>query len=510
MAQTTTDGGDLGVARAPRWVGITIVAVGLLGIAGYLVVALARVGYPYELAFFEGSTIEVTARVVDGQALYGPPSAEFTPWPYPPMYFWLTAAAADLLGLDLPAMRWVSLIASVAVLGLIAMIVHRMTGSRLAALLGAGLYAGTYRVAGAWADTARVDSVFLAWLMAAVAMALRARTWRSGVATGVLFGAAFLTKQNALIVAAPVLVALVLRHRSAGIAASATVLGIAVGSVVAGDVLTDGWYSPYVVAQLLGHPVALEWFGWFWFVDVALPLLLLAGVVGWLTWRAGAARMLAPRGHGSSDRMIFGAAALGLLLAGWAGRLHEGGTANVAMPTHIAASLILAVAVHWLVTAAPLTRRGYVALSGALVAQMIVLLLWRTDLIPTQADRTAGDRMIQELAASPGYVMVVAHPYYSRLAGSPSHASAIAVADLLKSRPSRARDSLAAQLPWSLDGIDTVVADSPANAAGLGPELAEQFTLVEADLTPGDVFLPVTDFPTKPTLVYVRTSELSR
>jgi len=108
-ALSATPGTGTTVPAPARWL---FVLAGTLGIIGYLVPALRRLGYPYELSFFEGSTVEVTGRLVDGLALYGPPSPEFTPWPYPPMYFWLTAGAAELLGLSLPAMRMVSVAAS--------------------------------------------------------------------------------------------------------------------------------------------------------------------------------------------------------------------------------------------------------------------------------------------------------------------------------------------------------------------------------------------------------------
>jgi len=34
--------------------------------------------------------VEVSAWVTEGLPLYGPRSTEFTPWPYPPLYFWVT------------------------------------------------------------------------------------------------------------------------------------------------------------------------------------------------------------------------------------------------------------------------------------------------------------------------------------------------------------------------------------------------------------------------------------
>ena len=82
--------------------------------------------------------------------------------------------------------------------------------------------------------------------------------------------------------------------------------------------------------------------------------------------------------------------------------------------------------------------------------------------------------------------------------------------DLLASRPSRARDAVASQLPWSLAGYAVVIADSPDDASRLGPELQRDFTLVTADVLPGDDFTPVTDVPAKPSLVYVRNTELGR
>jgi hypothetical protein len=143
-------------------------------------------------------------------------------------------------------------------------------------------------------------------------------------------------------------------------------------------------------------------------------------------------------------------------------------------------------------------------------AQVIVMSLWHTDVVPTVADRAAGDAFISELRTLPGAVLVPSHPYYLRLAGRPVHASAIAIDDLLATRPNAARDHLADQLPWSLDGVGAVVLDAPADAARFGPALVRDFTLVSSSVVPGDDFVPPTDVATKPSLVYVRTSELPR
>ena len=509
-ALSATPGTGTTVPAPARWL---FVLAGTLGIIGYLVPALRRLGYPYELSFFEGSTVEVTGRLVDGLALYGPPSPEFTPWPYPPMYFWLTAGAAELLGLSLPAMRMVSVAASLAVLALIGVVVHRLTGSGPAAVLGAGLYAATYRVGGAWADTARVDSMLLAVAMVLIVVAMRARTWRGGLAVGLLVVVGFLTKQNALIAAAPVLAVLLVRRREAGIVATAVGVGGSVVSVLLGDVATDGWYSPYVVGQLLGHPMRAEWFVWFWLVDVLLPVALVVIVVALLTWRHRRQRAYEPRMQWASipqESVVVAAGVVGLLLAALAGRLHEGGSSNVAMPAHLATAMVVAVAMHRLAASGLLSRPELWLLGSVAVAQVVVLQFWRTDIVPTPADGAAGDRFIADLAELPAPVLVTSHPYYARLAGQPTASSTIAVVDLLDTRSTRALDELTDQLPWSLDGVNTVVVDNEATSYLFGDALERDFTRVESEIIPGDDFVPVNDVPVKPRLVYVRTSEVTR
>jgi hypothetical protein len=80
-------------------------------LGSYLVVALARVAYPYDLEWMEGGVLEHVARVLHGQPLYVPPSLEFTPYIYAPLYYYVGALFAKLFGLRLLALRMVSILA---------------------------------------------------------------------------------------------------------------------------------------------------------------------------------------------------------------------------------------------------------------------------------------------------------------------------------------------------------------------------------------------------------------
>ena len=67
-------------AGAPRAARILALAIGLVYVAVFLLVALGRIGYPFELEWMEGGAIAHVQRILAGQALYVPPSLDFVPF----------------------------------------------------------------------------------------------------------------------------------------------------------------------------------------------------------------------------------------------------------------------------------------------------------------------------------------------------------------------------------------------------------------------------------------------
>ena len=63
-------------------------------------------------------------------------------------------------------------------------------------------------------------------------------------------------------------------------------------------------------------------------------------------------------------------------------------------------------------------------------------------------------------------------------------------------------------LPWRLDGVSAVVLDNATDVGLFGDALTRDFTLVTSTVVPDGVFLPETDLPTHPALLYVRTTAL--
>ncbi|MDQ6928154.1 MAG: hypothetical protein M3159_05755, partial [Actinomycetota bacterium] len=71
-----------------------VAALSATAILTYVVVALLRVGHPYELQWMEGGSVDHVRRVLAGQSIYPPPSVDFAAFTYPPLYPWASAAVA--------------------------------------------------------------------------------------------------------------------------------------------------------------------------------------------------------------------------------------------------------------------------------------------------------------------------------------------------------------------------------------------------------------------------------
>lgn len=479
--------------------------LGALPIGRYLWVVAHRVTYPFELEWMEGGSVEVVRRVAEGQNIYGPPTMHFTPWPYPPLYFWVSAAVAKVVGVGFFALRLVSFGASLVVLWILYRMVSKETGDRIAGLLAAGIFAATFRLSGAWADIGRVDSLFLAFALCALLVARGAESPKQGAIVGLLFFFSFFTKQDGLLTAAPVVVWMLVARRRAGIAA----LGVLGASVVLSTVILDtfshSWYQYYVFEELSGQGInPVNWVA-FWRFDIFHPLAPLL----WLIL-AGTAVLLVARKLTLDWRAsgFWAAVVIGLVATAWIGRLHLGGYNDVLMPAYAAIALGAGLVVGWL-------RRSPRVMFRIAAAAAVVCLVWiQLDRIsypidrqiPTTADSRAGNAFLALVRKLPGQVIVFDHPYYSTLVGKGSFADGEAVDDIERARPSLARVLLVSDMRRALlrPGVGALILDNSDEERNLVAELRAQYRLLPIPAVEGRAFYPVTDLPWRPTLVFVR------
>jgi hypothetical protein len=407
----------------------TILRLGLLvGPVAYLVmvgyVVLARVGYPFELEWMEGGSLQHLLRLQSGLPIYVPPSLEFTPYLYPPFYYYLALLLAKLPGLGwfLP-LRLTSVLASLGCLVCIVGIIRKHTASLYWGWVAAGLFLATFRLGGAWFDLARVDMLFVFLLLAAQWALLSGH--RGEIWAGALLALAFYTKQTAVAVLLPLVPAVIWRRGwRAGLRLVLPFLAIAGGTTAVEHWRSDGWYSYYVFHLPRQHGLAKPFFE-----QLALRLgklfepLTVATVLGLA--HAVVGRRLAWK----DDAGLTGIFILGLVGLGLVAGMNFGCYDNANIPAFAGLSLSLGLAGHWL-EGKLASDVGRIAVSIACAAQFGILFFDVKAQLPTEADRQAGQAIVQQLRSAPGDVLIPSHNYLAQPAGKTMYAHEIALLEV--------------------------------------------------------------------------------
>lgn len=387
-------------------------AVGL-----YLFVALSTLAYPYELEWMEGGSVDATMRVQQGLPLYTAPSPDWVAMLYGPGYFYTAAAVAPLLGTSLFSHRVISLLASLACMAILYRWVRRESGQPMLGVLAIALFSGSFTLSGAWYHLARVDTLALAFMLAALYSLRFGTTRREALIASVLALLAFHTKQSALmpVAAAAIGFLLIDWRRVVWFALPlGAMLALTIGIL---DRTTQGWFS-FTALQLNGDiidsvlvPSRLITV---WTEDLA-PLLpaFFAACLYWIfVWRK----------QGWRISVYVAALSAGMIAAGIAARARDGGYNNVLLPTLAFVALFAPLAFNHILTArpslSPFTLHWMrIGLHVLLFLQMLSLVYNPFHYIPDAEDRQAGDALIRLIREQPGDVLMVGHGNYTSLAG---------------------------------------------------------------------------------------------
>jgi hypothetical protein len=482
-------------ARTEHWLRVLVVAVAAFVMLLFVVTALERMRYPYELEQLEGYNFLCALRVFHGQPLYPRPSLAFVPYMYPPVYFYVSAGLGRVMGMSITTLRAVSTLSTLGCFAMIYAMVWREVHRHLPAIAAAGFYAGCYTLCDGWFDLGRLDSFFILTVL----LAMYATRWWYPVWAALLWMLAFQTKQSILPAAFVLLCFDIGRSRRQIQRTLMGVVTLAVGA--AGSVLwlnhaTKGWYSFYVFkvpsanADLLLRRLVM-----FWPIDMlrpfALPLLLIVA----------AAVLTRPSLHSRATRFYLAAGSL-LPLYWWV-RLHNGSSSNALMPVDMLLAMLFGLALARLLERAEHAQwNGLKATHPPRVATSLILLAALLPLTariynphddrPTAVDRQAMDAIVAAVREAPGEVYVAQHPYYSWLAGKPVQADIVSIQDAM--RPvSPARDELQAQMRSALANhrFSAILFDQEGSALALdrivsGPEWRAEFT-VQRYLLPAEL-----------------------
>lgn len=475
--------------RARSLAASLLIGVGGAYVLAYLFVAFSRMGYPFELEWMEGGMVDHVRRVLVGLPVYAKPSIEFVSFLYPPFYYEAAAVFAGALGPGFLPLRLLSFLSSIGVFVLLFQIVRRETGSILAGGVAVGLFAATFDRVGGWFDIARLDSFYLMLLLAGILVLRTFRTAWGAVASGVLLSAAFLTKQSALVIVAPLLFYLVLADlRRAPWFAGTLALCMGGGGFLL-DRASGGWFHYYCVYLPSRHPRLDGGSTAFLTVDL-LPALPLA------TLLAAFYVAVRLRGSGARTRFFFPLMTAGMVTSSWSVRNMVGAEVNNLLPAFAAVAILAALCLHELEVRARTTeaaswRGAALAAQLALLVQLALLAYDPRAHIPTLADRAAGEKLVARLQAIPGEIFVPHHGYLARLAGKRGYAHTLAMDNIFLDDDGPARRDLEAEMRKALadKAFAAVLLESDGR---YGVAILNSYDVAEALFDDPGVFWPVT------------------
>ncbi len=415
----------------------------------------ARFLYPYDLEWMEGGLLSQADRLAAGQSIYPPPSIDFIPYLYTPLYPALLAVLTAVFDLSYQLGRIVSIVSLIAIAAMMMRVIvmhgvahgvvhdHRSSQAptvplplRIAAAASAvGLMAAGYPWFDGWYDIVRADTLFVAMMLAGLLLlqfCAKRRYRRPLNAHGAIAGAAaflalsFFCKQTGVIYVA-VGGALLLLWNWRYVPVYVCVAGlVGLGGTALANDLTQGWFWTYIFEVHQAHDFNIDRFYLsFYHILLQFPALTVAVVLGLLmtaaTWLYCRTLPAAARALGTWSLVFAVSCIVGAL--GWATQWAH---FNAYMPALITGAIAAGLAIPacyacvtcWQkrraaarqrqttpdkTTATPIatttaTIVGFLA-AAALGGQLIMATWTPSRYIPTEADVAAGDELISTLRA---------------------------------------------------------------------------------------------------------------
>lgn len=488
----------------------------VLYVVVFCVIVVSRISYPYELEWMEGGSVDHVKRILSGLQLYVEPDLQFVPFIYTPVYFYVSALFSKLLGIGFFPLRMVSFLSSLGCLMILFLFVRRETNSLECGTLSVGLYAATFRMSGSWLDIARVDSLFMLFLLSGIYL-LRSKPSNANlVLAGILTSLSFLTKQSALFVAIPLSIyCLLCLPKLARWVYPGTFLFLTGSTTLLFQWISGGWYYYYIFDLPSQHSFIWEMMYTFWTEDILSHLsVALAVSLLFLAYKVYQKRY--------DDFAFFFLLFVGMVGSSWLSRLHSGGYNNVLLPAYAVLALYFSLGVHILLpsicskSSDDKTRRihsgSYFGLRESVLYQYFTIILCilffaslfynPLDDVPGKADVDAGDAFVRSLKDIEGEVLVLSHGFLPSLAGKKTHAHAMAMFDVLRGTDQSVANKLRNTIENALQSkqFEAIILDS---AFMFAQDVFEENYVLERELFDNErVFWSVTGARTRPNELY--------
>ena len=405
----------------------TLAAISIYYIGVVFYIIFSRINYPFELEWMEGGSLIQVRRLLDGSGLYVRPSIGYVPNIYPPLYYYISAIFSKIIQnyWFLP-LRMVSVLSTVGISGLIFSIIRARRKSIFLAILSAGIFFAAFKIGGSWFDIARVDMLFIFFLIAAVWL-LEKETLLSGILSGVLFACALFTKQTAIFAFSVIAIySFFILKRKIVFAGTTSFLIVSAGWIMVETYLSNGWYWYYNFTLIGLHRLPVdqpEYFGQP--ILMILPVMIITGIIVESYFKYQIRDFF-------NKREIWTFFGLVMLALSTMAGINPGSFYNNYIPFYTGISILAGLRLPELVEKSDNPVRPFKKdiIYLLIFLQLCTLFYSPRDQIPTADDLNAGYKLVSILKSTNGEVFIPNHNELTLLAGKKTYAHLIALQEL--------------------------------------------------------------------------------
>jgi hypothetical protein len=489
---------DFRLSRLSRIFEAALLPISIVYIILFFYIAISRVNFPFELNWVEGGVLNVVERVMAGQSIYTEPSLEYVPFSNTPLYYLLTSLIANIIGSGFTALRSVSIASTFFCLLLIYLFVKHDTKSGFLGIVSAGLFAAFYNVSGGWMDIGRIDAFNLFILLSALFIIRFYRNNKSYLAAGILLFLAFFTNQFSVILIIFILgYGIIYNRRSIlPVVLSATVLIFA--STLIMDKFYDNWYSYFVISLPLNFEISISNIILFWTEGLFRTCMV---PIGFIVYNLYSNFKSGTRQSGWGFNLFAGA---GMILMAWFLRVFSGSMENALLPAYAVIAILFGTSLNEILK----KFKNKPDLNGSKLRDIVYILaiLQFTSLvydpgrlIPSGADRIAGDKFMESISQENGDIFIPSHGYLAARAGKKRFAHEKAIYDVYKNDDGEAALKLKKQIEEAFANKEfaAIIYDDPYSLIR-GFDSDSNYVFEKYMITDGDDFYPATGRRTRP------------
>lgn len=479
----------------------------------FFITSAMRISYPFALEWVEGGMLIHVHRILENQPLYTAASAEWIPYTYTPLFYYISAGVSKLTGEGFLPLRLVSLFASTGTFILIGAFVYKETKSVYFGFISAALYAATFEAVAQWFDLGRVDALFLFFLLLGIYL-LRFRQSIPGIIFSAVFlSASLFTKQSALIVIIPLFIYAVIYFKGLKrILPPLVFILISLSVIIIFEQNSGGTFLQrtfFLSGRISFEPVPHISF-WVKHLFGTLPIIAAYTIIG----------MILLYKNGEKEKFAFYALFLsGALLVSLLSAVKLGAWRSVLMPAYAALIITAGISLMYLLPelARKISTKGVYLFSSAgkernhytpfLLALLFLFQFFSLNYnpmkaIPDEQDEKAGNELITMIKETEGSVYIPEHNYLALLAGKKTYANGIALIALSRTGFGETVENIHMQLAEKI-GKGEITAVITSHLLNGGP-FVNKLTYKGAFFSDSPYFFTITGLPTRPNFVYLR------